>query len=161
MPISAIDICQSVESIWMSLLGLEVQPSPQVASLNGGRHFLTSCVHLTGGWDGAVTLECSMPLARQIASIMFSMEPEAASMEEIRDALGEMVSITGGNLKAILAGDCHLSLPTVAEGLDYRLAVPRSRVVARVGFECQSQPLLVTLLERDATGREVPGHNLR
>jgi CheY-specific phosphatase CheX len=102
-----------------------------------------------------------MPLARQIASIMFSMEPEAASMEEIRDALGEMVSITGGNLKAILAGDCHLSLPTVAEGLDYRLAVPRSRVVARVGFECQSHPLLVTLLERDATGREVPGHNLR
>jgi CheY-specific phosphatase CheX len=158
MSVGVIDICDLVTNIWLSLLGLKVRPNPELESQNGERHLLTSCVQLTGGWEGAVTLECSIRLARRVASIMFGTPVEAASMEEISDALGEMVSITGGNIKTVLSDNCLLSLPAVAEGMDYRLAVPGSRVVNRVGFECEGQPLLITLLQRTSDLRELHSH---
>src|SRR5712691_9554787 len=107
------DICQVVEGIWSSVLGLEVRRGDEPAKRNGKHGFLTACVQITGLWEGAVTLDCSAALARRTAAIMFGVSPEDASLDEIHDALGELTNMTGGNIKTLLPGPCQLSLPAV------------------------------------------------
>ncbi|MFO0982206.1 MAG: chemotaxis protein CheX [Planctomycetota bacterium] len=62
--------------------------------------------------------------------------------------MGEIVNMAGGNIKALLPAPSQLSLPSVAEGLDYRLSVPGARLQACVDFRSDGEPLQVIILER-------------
>jgi chemotaxis protein CheX len=143
------DLCQLTENIWMSVLGLAVQRSSDDGVLSRKEHTLAGCVQITGAWEGAVTLYCSAPLARQAASIMFGINQEEASNEEVQDALAELANITGGNVKTLLPEPCALSLPTVIEGNDYIVRIPGSILASRVAFEHEGHSLLVTVLKRE------------
>ena len=143
------DIFQLVESIWSSVLGLEVRHNAGEVTLEARERFLTGCVQITGDWEGAVVLHCSAELSRLVRSIMFEVEPEDGTADEAEDALGELTNMIAGNLKSLLPGICYLSLPIVVNGLDYRTIVPGSQLVGQVAIECQSQPFMVMLLERD------------
>ena len=71
------------------------------------------------------------------------------SDEELLDALGELVNIIGGNLKAYLPQPCHLSLPAAVGGWDYMLRFPGSHEVSQVVFECGfAQFLGITVLKQ-------------
>ena len=59
--------------------------------------------------------------------------------------------MTGGNIKTLLPGPSQLSLPAVVEGSDYRVIVPGSHVVTQLAFECQGEPVKVTLLKGQKT----------
>ena len=143
------EICRITESIWHSILGLDVRRTVHIRLHDGTQRFLTGCVQITGAWQGAVTVDCSTRLARRIAALMFGIDPDAAKTEEIRDALGELTNMTGGNIKSLLPSPCALSLPTVAEGLDYTISFPGGRLLSQVAFDCQGEPLLITLMEKD------------
>jgi chemotaxis protein CheX len=142
------DIHQITQSIWKSVLGFDVQSRSLAEVPLQEEHTLASCVQITGAWEGAVALQCSTQLARQVAGAMFNIAPENASIEEIQDALGELINMTGGNIKALLAEPCLLSLPTVVEGSNYTLRIPGSVLVSQVAFSYQGLPFLVTLLEK-------------
>ena len=79
---------------------------------------------------------------------MFGLEPAAAGLEEVRDALGELTNMLGGNLKALLPGPCFLGLPTVVSGHDYAVRVLESRLLLQVGFFSRGLPFLVRVLQR-------------
>ncbi len=149
------EIVQIMQSIWMSILDL-----PIVADDDGkarvdaaGERTLTGCVQLTGDFDGAVMLYCTHGLARRVAAVMFEVDAEHLTVEEVQDALGEVTNMAAGNIKPLLPGTSRLSLPSVVEGLDYSLIVPGSRVVSQVGFDCEGQPLMVTLVMRKGRSR--------
>jgi len=150
------EVCQITESIWALVLGLEVRRSPLAVLPAGKEGMLTGCVQITGAWEGAVTLCCSVALARQAASLMFDTDPASITIEQIQDALAELANMMGGNLKALLPEPCHLSLPAVVEGNDSTLHIPGSSLVSQVAFECQGQPLLVMLLKRDENHSTIP-----
>ncbi len=145
-------ICETVRNIWTVILGMDVQEATSkhgaLQKVNTGRT-LTACVQLAGAWEGSIMLYCTADLARNAAAIMFGMEPEAISNDEIEDALGELANMTAGNIKTLLPRPCELSLPAVVDGIDYRLVVPGSRISLKVLLECEGEPLLVTLLEKD------------
>jgi len=145
------DVCPLTESIWRSVLGLDVSRVEERPK--SGQRTLTGCVQITGTWEGAVTLDCSAALARRVAGIMFGVTPEAAASDEMKDALGEMTNMTGGNIKNLLPSPSLLSLPSVTEGLDYTVSVPGGRLIGQVAFDCLGEPLRVSLLERDDEGR--------
>lgn len=149
MRFSENDINRITESIWRSIAGLELVRARTIPTHDGTRPFITGCVHITGAWEGAVTVDCTIALARRVASAMFAVRAEAATESEIQDALGEMTNMTGGNIKSLLPAPSILSLPAVADGSDYRLNFPGGRKLSQVAFECDGEPLLVTLLERD------------
>jgi len=144
------EIAQIVRSIWTSILDrvVEVDESCCDGSWEVPGRSLTGCVQLTGDFEGATLLFCTASLARSLASVMFSEDPASLSSEEIRDALGELVNMVAGNIKPLLEGTSRLSLPSVVEGADYEVIVPGSRVVCRVGFRCEGEPLQVTFVER-------------
>ena len=55
-----------IQNIWSSVLGLEVAGAEPPSAIRGD--YLTSCVHITGGWSGALTIACPVELAQKAAA---------------------------------------------------------------------------------------------
>jgi len=143
------EVFDLLTSIWRDLLGLELELAANARSaldLDENRPTITSCVQLTGPWEGSVLLSYPYRLARTFASIMFCTEEENTSEEDIRDACGELANIAAGNIKKLLPFVCQLSLPSVVNGLDYHIAVPGCSVLSELELESRNQPLVVTVL---------------
>lgn len=148
MQLTDVDLAEVVESVWTSMLGFEVVPSDEPYAYGDGSLHMSGTVQITGCWDGAVMVEVTETLARHLAATMFGLEDAELGDEEVRDALGEMANMIGGNVKGMLVGDARLSLPTVAEGRDFRVSVPGSGVVRELTYRCEGFPMRVQLLTR-------------
>jgi chemotaxis protein CheX len=74
------------------------------------------------------------------------LEPPAALDDVVRDMLGELANMIGGNLKSVLAPGIRLSMPSVVEGSDYSLRVCGAQVRERLAFQCAEGPFWVTIL---------------
>lgn len=147
MPTISADIEGITRTIWSTLFDLPLEAGS--ADVPGPESSVTSCVQIDGAWHGALVMACPMPLAKTLAAQMFQAESEP-DLDEVRDALGELANMLGGNVKALLPGPSQISLPAVAIGSDYQLSVVGTTERARVQFRCDGQPLLVTLLQRSA-----------
>ncbi|MBK7972631.1 MAG: chemotaxis protein CheX [Deltaproteobacteria bacterium] len=132
------------ETVWTSVLGLNLARA-EAPPANGSTRHMIGCVVITGAWEGAVTIECPESMAKKAAGIMFGTEPEAASDDEVRDALGELANMIGGNVKALLPSPSQLSLPTVAEGKEFKLTVPGTHEVRHVDCDCDGESCRIGL----------------
>ncbi|QPJ66037.1 MAG: chemotaxis protein CheX [Candidatus Nitrohelix vancouverensis] len=144
------EIIQYTRDIWSQILGLDVQPTEEDFKLESANNTLSGCVQIMGAWKGSVILICPVPLARKAAAIMFSIPEEQASQEDIKDALGEITNMTGGNIKSLVhSGDeqCVLSLPAVAFS-DNEMHVPGTKQVSRVNFKQENQTFVVCLMKK-------------
>jgi chemotaxis protein CheX len=148
MNVSASAVQNIVENIWVSVLGMPVAPAAPGQALPG-EDSLTVCVSITGKQAGALVLSCSLVLARKMAAVMFAIEPGAVQESDMRDALGELVNIAGGNFKSLLPPGCDLSLPTVIRGERSRVFVGRTRLASRHIFLCEGEAVLLEILEQD------------
>jgi chemotaxis protein CheX len=149
-------VYETVKNIWSMLLDMEITRSDQAISslrstANGAT--ITSCIQLTGAWEGSILLFCTRQLAQKMAAVMFDVPQEEISSEDIEDAMGELGNITAGNLKLLFPDRCDISLPTVADGDDYRFMIPGSMVSSKLLLECECEPLQVTLLEKCSNQR--------
>ena len=124
MDLTQVDLHQIAADIWAAILGLELKPNPATEAHDPDDRVVTGCVQITGDWAGAVTVQCSDRLARRATSLMFAMEEDEVSDEEINDTIGELANMTGGNVKSLLAGSCQLSLPSVTSGREYSVVIP-------------------------------------
>lgn len=145
------EITQVTAMVWESVLGIALEARLQVPVV---WRPIVGCVRVSGGWNGAVTIECGESIARDAAATMFGVAPKLAGSAEIRDAIGELVNMTGGNVKALLPPVTALALPTVVEGVSGATVLPGAEVVTEVAFVCEGQPLVVRLLRatRPANG---------
>lgn len=141
------EICEYTESIWKSILSLDVKPAQNGSGDSNNNYAVAGCIQITGAWNGCVTMHYPMPLAKQVASIMFDLHGEPVENEQIQDALGEMTNMTGGNIKSLLPEPCFLSLPAVAL-TDRAMRIPGSELVTQVTFKCNGENFLVSLLKK-------------
>ncbi|MBX3376603.1 MAG: chemotaxis protein CheX [Phycisphaeraceae bacterium] len=141
------DIRTLAETVWEVTLAVPLTVDTSGQSSARGRSTVGS-IQITGAWNGAVLLDCSTEVARKAAAAMFSSWPDSVSMQDMQDAVAELVNIMGGNLKSLLPEKCYLSLPSVVEGGDYSARVPGSRVVNREEFSCDGHRVTITILER-------------
>ena len=130
------------------MLGMPLQIRWENSAPAAPPEYVTSWVSISGSWSGTITIGCSMAAARRAAAAMFGVTPEEASEEEVRDAMGEVANIIGGNLKGMLQGHSTLSLPTVADGADDSMHVPGSVAIQASRFESGGEPLVVTVFSR-------------
>lgn len=133
------EITQVTTLVWESVLGIVLAPRERVSAV---ARPVVGCVRVTGAWNGAVTIECGESIARGAAATMFGVAPRLAGAPEIRDAIGELVNMTGGNVKALLPAVSALALPTIEE----QAVLPGAEVVTQVAFSCEGEPLIVRLL---------------
>lgn len=132
------------QDIWQTVLNAEVQP--QLTKDMEGHLPLASWVRITGPWNGIVALEFSEALARKAAAVMFQLEESQVSSIQLMDAIEELANMAGGNLKGVLAGPSHLSLPSVGEG--GKSNFPAATPSFRFEFTCAGEPATLTIYER-------------
>jgi hypothetical protein len=77
------DVRQLTNEIWGGMLQMELAPTA-VSQENGG---IGACVQITGAWEGAVRVDCSLELARVATSRFLAVEPKEVTIDQIRDAV--------------------------------------------------------------------------
>lgn len=142
------EIISLTQYIWGTTLNLDPVAHEGVGSGTMPGRTLDGVINITGAWAGALVIQVPEQIARRAASAMFEVDEAAATLEDMQDAIGELANMTGGNVKALLNGPCHLSLPAVVEGRDYSIRVPGSEAVTRVTFDVDGDPFVVSLLSR-------------
>lgn len=140
------DLAGLADAIWTSILGMPAHPSYGGRGAAGQRS-VTACVHISGAWDGTVSVSLPWTLAEEVASSMFDVPAGDLQTEEVLDAVGELANIAGGNVKGMVDGTSDLSLPVVAEGTG-NVALPGSRVAATAAMEHAGTPFVLQLHER-------------
>ncbi len=146
MSFNEANIREITENVWSTMLGMPLEARWGSVPPGPPQLHVASWVHISGVWSGAITIACSSLAARRAAGAMFGMSPEEASVEEVKDAMGEVANIIGGNLKGLLHGPATLSLPSVIEIIDIA-ALPQevgTEPVAR--FESEGEPLVVKII---------------
>jgi chemotaxis protein CheX len=138
------EVAQIVESVFETMLGLVAGECHAPWFPSGER--LTSAVHLTGHWTGAVLLECDRGQACRFAGRFLSMDPPGAVDDVVRDVLGELANMIGGNMKCVLTRGIRLSLPSVVDGSDFYLRICGAAVRHRLAFQCAEGPFWVTVI---------------
>lgn len=108
---------------------------------DGGRWVAT--VRLSGDFAAIVEIETVRAVAQRMACRMFAVEPGDLDESDLRDALGEVVNMIGGNVKGILSGEFDLSLPRVEERDEPSSAEVTDAVTARLS--CEGSPFRVRL----------------
>jgi chemotaxis protein CheX len=147
MAISEEEIQQVTSQIWESMLDLHPCAANGEA-LNSPERRIGASVQITGGWEGAVRLDSSLTLARMAAARFVGTEPEQVSIDQVRDAMGELANMSAGMIKNLLPGPSYLSLPSVADGTEYNFTICKTNVESEVKFECEGEQFAVSLLRR-------------
>jgi chemotaxis protein CheX len=140
-------VAQVIESVFGTMLDLDVTLDDAPWAPVGDR--LTSAVYLEGKWNGAVLLECDHQQACQFTGKLLSMDPPEEVDDDVRDVLGELANMIGGNIKSIVSPDDRLSLPSVIDGNNYEVRVCGSDSKRRTTFRYSGGIFGVTIVGKD------------
>ena len=91
---------QVVFDVCSGMLGLQLEPTPLLPCDDSDA--LSAVIRISGGWESLVQVLTPRRTAVAIASNMFAMSEDELSEEEIRDAVGEIVSTNS-------SGGCYYS----------------------------------------------------
>lgn len=141
------ELAQIVESVFKTMMCLEVSECNYPWS--GSQTRLTATIHLAGDWPGVLALECGYKEACAFAGRFLSMEKPEQVDDVVRDVLGELANMIGGNLKCVLAGGLRLSMPSVVDGADHNLRVCRAGIRERLVFQCLEGTFSVAVLREE------------
>jgi chemotaxis protein CheX len=143
-------VAQIVEAVFATMMNLEVKEAAQSWAASADR--LTASVHLTGEWNGVVMMECDARQACHFAGRFLSLEPPQSVDETVRDVLGELANIIGGNVKCVLTPGIRLSMPAVIDG-EFRLRVCGAKVQERLPFTTLAGNFCITVLTTENVNR--------
>jgi CheY-specific phosphatase CheX len=137
------EIEQIVQMIFETMLAMEVHRTNNDEDYES--HRLLGTIQITGETPVSVVLSLSDGVVRDAAATMLQLPCEDVSDEDERDVVAELANMIGGNLKSMIQGASHLSLPTVVEGRNLGLQVPGAEMIDDVVFQCDSGTLRVRL----------------
>lgn len=136
------ELAQIVQVVFETMLNLEVWQCP-VPWFPGPDRLIAS-VHLSGEWSGEVLLECDRRQAQSLAGRYLSIIPPDTMHEVVRDVLGELANMIGGNIKCVLMRGIQLSLPSVVEAGGDRPRRSRVGNLHHLSFQCAEGIFWVT-----------------
>ena len=144
--IGAEAIAKIIDSIFSTMMDVEVSVVDSPRATTGER--VISSVHLDGAWNGAVSMQCNRRQACEFAGKVLCMDAPEEMDNDVRDAVGEIANMIGGNMKAAMGKDVRLSLPTVIDG-NYEMRICGS-VEHTVGFNYSGGDFWVTVLVKNS-----------
>jgi chemotaxis protein CheX len=147
---------QIVESVFATMMDLEVCAIDVPWSPADDR--LTSSVDLHGDWNGFVAVECNRHQACQFAAKFLSVDAPATVDEDVRDVLGELANMIGGNIKSILAAGARLSTPLVMDGSSCKLPEHKLECQDEIALNFAGGTFWVTIAADRAVAATPPGN---
>jgi chemotaxis protein CheX len=97
--------------------------------------------------EGAMLVECSPGLAFTFAERLMAIERPSSVDADVIDAMGELVNMIGGNLKALMPEETCISAPQVLQTGQREALMAVSRRLTRVCFRAGLDHCCVSLIE--------------
>jgi chemotaxis protein CheX len=139
------EVSQIVGDVFRTMLNVEVTPEHQPWTPRSGD--ITAAIFFAGSWMGAALVECTEEQARIWTRRLLSIAEPAEINDDVRDAMGEIVNMIGGNLKSVLPGGVGLSMPSVVEGKQYSMQICGTNMTDRQCFHSADGAFGITLVE--------------
>lgn len=105
-----------VDRIWFEMLHLNAHP--EGVSESAIQEPMRAHIEFNGHTAALVDIVCPKSLASRAAEAMFALKPTDVGDQDRTDVMLELINMLGGNIKAIVADELTLSLPTIADGAD-------------------------------------------
>ncbi len=136
------------KDLWTSHLGLSVIPSG-ASPTDEGEKTWASCVKISGGWQGAVLLECPESIARHAAVMLFAADGQDTPDEELEDAVKELAEMFGQKMRPLLPGDAKLSRPSLVDDENTCKALSGMQGLGELTISCEGRPVRVALFQAE------------
>lgn len=146
------DVCRIAAEAWESVAGTKLRVSSGGTERIAQGDIMTACVTLNGKWSGGVIIMCPVGLVRRAAAAILDAQESEIGFDDVRDLLGEITNTVAGNLTQWLPVPTNLSLPVIADCADISMGIPQGRIVYRTALDCESDPVLVLVLESERIG---------
>lgn len=137
------DICQFAESVFLSMLGLNVQP---IEAELPSTEMISGAIYYAGPWKGAALLQCEPGEAYDFTARLMGIPQPEAFDDDVRDAMGEITNIIGGNMKPLLPHGVVLSMPSVVSGRPASLRICGDAPLIRLAFSCEAGVFWLTIV---------------
>jgi flagellar motor switch protein FliN/FliY len=142
-------VSESVIDVFDTMLAAKLEITDKVSpdSLENTRN--VGSVSFAGDATGIVSIHVGDNFSRELAADMLGMEiEELEGDEEIRDMLGELSNIVGGNLKSTFTDAglvCALSTPSFTTGSDFKIESLNMEKYERFAFRCSENIVFVEM----------------
>jgi len=152
----------SIIELFDTMLSLEVDLSER-EPFKGLEDFrVMGAVDFAGGVHGSIQFQVSKTFARMITAGMLGQGlDEIQDIDTVKDVIGEMTNILGGNLKAAFCDtglDCQISTPAITVGLDFNIEILNMDRYERFAFKLNDHDILVEVCVKiDDPASEQPG----
>jgi len=142
-------VSESVIDVFDTMLSAKLEITDKIPpdSLEAIRN--VGSVSFAGDATGMVSIHVGDNFSRELAADMLGMEiKELEGDEEIRDMLGELSNIVGGNLKSTFTDSglvCALSTPSFTTGTDFKIESLNMEKYERFAFRCDDNIVFVEM----------------
>ena len=139
-------ILSASKELWTSHLGLTVLP-PTDAAIDPEEKTWSSCVKISGAWQGAILLECPESIVRHAAVMLFSVEGEDLSDDEFQDSVKELADMFGKKMRPYLPEETKISRPSIVEDRDDCKALAGMQGLSELRLSCEGRLVRVVLFQ--------------
>ncbi len=102
------DLAEVTRMVFESTLGSELLPAGPTPSAPDAQRWL---VDISGPTPARVWLDVPDQLAKTAAAVMLGICFDDANADDAGEAIAELTNMIGGNIKGLMPGPSHLSLP--------------------------------------------------
>ena len=134
--------------VWRGFLGVELEVVDESDPAELPPTVMTAGITLKGEWYGGVLLAYPFALADQAARLALGVED--ASLDDMRDVVGEIVNMMTGRLKYYMPGKTEMSLPIVATGDTISMSIPGAHEVMTLEFRIEGVPFRLSVVCTEA-----------
>lgn len=137
------DVAQFTESVFQSMLGLEVAACDAELPAT---EMITGAIYYAGPFKGATLLQCIPSEAYEFTMRLMGVDLPTSFNDDVRDAIGEITNIIGGNMKPLLPHGVALSMPSVVQGPPSALRFCGNVPLLRLAFSSQIGTFWISIL---------------
>lgn len=146
-----LDIISSVGDtiieLFDTMLSLDVDLSDREPFKNSDDFRVMGAVDFAGGVHGSIQFQVSKTFGRMITAGMLGQDlDEVQDIDSVKDVIGEMTNILGGNLKAAFCDtglECQISTPSLTVGVDFNIEILNMDRYERFAFKLNDHDIVV------------------
>lgn len=132
------------QQVFLCMANIEIAPAPD--QISSGGPVIASILQYSEPSEGTMMLECTVGLAYAFTERLMLVPTPKSLDENVRDAMGELVNMIGGNLKGLMPEETCVSTPTVLGEMDRQLLLQNQEHLSRVCLTGPDGHLCIRLL---------------